>query len=103
VSSTHEEILKEITRAISESVTDSPRVQAILNRLEGEGFNIYILLESSVGLKKNNVNLPLHREKILIKRTGGKGIQFKITGEDMEFLRRIGVDPIKKVPRREGR
>ena len=97
----YEDLMKEITKAISESVTNSPQVSALLNRLQGEGYNIFILLESSVGLKKNNVNFPLMKEKTLIKRVGNTGVKFTINGDDLELLRRIGVDPIKKVPHRE--
>ena len=99
----HEDIMKQITRAISDCVTSSTQLNSLLNRLQGDGYNIFILLESSVGLKKHNVNMPLYKEKTLIKRTGNTGVQFKINVEDMEFLRKIGVDPIKKVPNKETR
>lgn len=96
-----EEIQKEIIRTVSDALTGSDLLNSLLNRLQGEGYHIYILLETSVGLKKSTVKLPLYKEKTLIKRTGNTGVHFTINGEDMELLRRIGVDPIKKVPHRE--
>ena len=96
-----EEVMKEISKIISESAKSSPELKDLLNRIQREGYNIFILLETSVGLKKDNTAIPLFKEKTLIKRTGNAGVHFNISLSDMEFFKKIGVDPIKKIPYRE--
>ena len=94
------EMLKELGQAINESISGSGRVHESIQRIRDEGYNLYMVLDAKVGVKKEgrsrkgSASSPA-REPVVTERAA-----FRINLKDLHFLRSMGIDPTVKVRRR---
>jgi hypothetical protein len=101
-------LLKELGDAINESISNSDEVNQRIQEIRDAGYNIYVLLDATIGLgtdgdEEESVD-ELKSEMPVRQST--PDIQFRINVQDLAFLRSVGIDPTRKVktPKRlEGR
>lgn len=90
------QLLKEFTNKFQKELENSSLVEEFLSNLEEEGFpaqlDIELVLSSQDKLKQN---LPI-KTKISFKNNIQNKPQFILTIEDLEFLRSLGIEPLKK-------
>lgn len=90
-----EKLLKELGEAINESISGSADVNRRIQRIKDHGYNLYVLLDATIGLNREgeaddaatSSSSPRRRETI----------QFRIDVNDLSFLRSVGIDPTRKV------
>lgn len=109
------QLLKELGDAINESISGSPEVNDRIQKIRDEGYNLYVVLDATIGLDREDEEESTSEVKTQItapkprkdKQEKGKAdIQFRINVQDLAFLRSVGIDPTRKVkaPKRlEGR
>lgn len=97
----YEEWMQKLILAVKEAAENSPQVQAWLMRFQEEGFSIFLLLDTTIGLRKNGIKMPFYRQKQLIKREDPKPVTFEMNAEDVNFLKSIGIDPLKEPKRKK--
>lgn len=110
------QLLKELGDAINESISGSEDVNERIQRIREEGYNLYVVLDATIGLNKEDEAQDVTAEgdpeggqqrknqRLLSGRR--EDVQFRIDITDLGFLRSIGIDPTRKVraPKRiEGR
>lgn len=110
------QLLKELGDAINESISGSEDVNDRIQRIREEGYNLYVVLDATIGLNKEDEAQDVTAEgdpeggqqrknqRLLSGRR--EDVQFRIDITDLGFLRSIGIDPTRKVraPKRiEGR
>jgi len=90
-------MLRDLGRALSEAISDSPEVGRSLHRIREEGYSLYLLVDC----KRDGEDAPGSRRRSG-ERAKEQGIEpmFKIDGRDLLFLRSIGIDPTKRRRRR---
>ncbi len=90
------QLLKEFTNKLQKELENSSLVEEFLSNLEEEGFqaqlDIELVLSSQDKLKQN---IPI-KTKISFKNDVQSKPQFILTIEDLEFLRSLGIEPLKK-------
>ncbi len=109
------QLLKELGDAINESISESTDVNDRIQRIRDEGYNLYVVLDATIGLNKEDEpeqsaataesTSPAARTVAIAKSPRGD-VQFRIDISDLGFLRSIGIDPTRKVKsqrRLEGR
>lgn len=74
-------LLKELGDAISETVTDSPRIAPIMNALKNSGYEVFLILEANPATGGRGVR----------PGTGKKRIVDGFTDEDRQFLKRLKI------------
>jgi len=94
-------MLRDLRRALSEAISESSEVSLTLRRIREEGYTLYLLvdckrdrlerLEREMGGELLPVAAP--------RRAGGEPV-FQINGQDLSFLRSIGIDPTRQLRRR---
>ena len=86
-------LIKELGHAINESISESDRIAEIMGRIKAAGYDLFLVLEVTIGFNKRGEKDPVHREKLTGDELGG-GREFQLTNQDAEFLRalKISVD-----------
>lgn len=85
-------LVKELGYAINESLADSERVSEVMGRIRAAGYDLFLILEVTIGFNKRGDTNAVHRQKF----TPGKQreAEFHLTNEDTRFLSslKISVD-----------
>ena len=86
------QLMKELEEAISGSLAKSDRVAHVITKINGEGFDIFLMLEATAGLSRLQ-NAASSRELVGTHRKNPES-QFMISANDARFLKslRISVD-----------
>jgi hypothetical protein len=89
-------MLRELRRALSDAISDSPDVSRTLRRIREEGYSLYLLVDCKREALGDDDPLPV------ASRIGRREREpvFQINGTDLHFLRSIGIDPTRRSRRR---
>ncbi|MHB0969852.1 MAG: hypothetical protein ACYC7A_01725 [Thermoanaerobaculia bacterium] len=87
-----EKLIKELGEAINESISSSPDVNRRIQRIKDQGYDLYVLLDATIGLNREN-----GENTSTAQRHKRETIQFRIDVNDLSFLRSVGIDPTRKV------
>lgn len=87
------QLLRELGTAINESISGSDDVNKQIQRIRDEGYNLYVVLDATIGL--NRQNEPEQPTEVIVK--SDKEVQFRININDLALLRALGIDPTRKV------
>ena len=82
-------LIKELGDAINESLSDSERISDVMSRIRNAGYDLFLVLEVTIGFnKRGEVNL-VHRQKLSPKGETDPG--FHLTTQDTQFLRALKI------------
>ena len=102
------EMLKELGKAINESISGSGRVHDSIQRIRDEGYNLYMVLDAKVGVNRRAPRSGSRRRSAAAPEAGkavatiGEQAAFRINIKDLRFLKSVGIDPTRKVRTRRG-
>lgn len=96
------QLLRDLGTAINESISGSDDVSRQIQRIRDEGYDLYVVLDATIGLNRNgeeeqeapetSTELALREEP---RET--REVQFRINVNDLGLLRALGIDPTRKV------
>ncbi len=93
------QLLRELGTAINESISSSEDVSKHIQRIRDEGYNLYVVLDATIGLNKQGDEE--HEQPAtggeLVVRDKDRDVQFRINVNDLAVLRGLGIDPTRKV------
>lgn len=92
------QLLRELGSAINDSISISEDVNEHIQRIRDEGYNLYVVLDATIGLNKlgeEAEELKPAPEGMLVK--SDRQVQFRINVNDLALLRALGIDPTRKV------
>ena len=87
-------LLRDLGTAINESISGSDDVNRQIQKIRDEGYNLYVVLDATIGLNRQDVPEAPSAELIV---KSDKEIQFRININDLALLRSLGIDPTRKV------
>lgn len=87
-------LIKELGNAINESLSDSEKIAEALGRIRAAGYDLFLVLEVTIGFNKRGEANLVHRQKLSADphREG----EFRLTQEDSEWLRAMKITPDDK-------
>ena len=88
------QLLRELGSAINESISGSDDVNKQIQKIRDEGYNLYVVLDATIGLNREGGE-PEPTAEVIVK--SDKEIQFRININDLALLRSLGIDPTRKV------
>jgi hypothetical protein len=94
------QLLRDLGTAINESISGSDDVNRHIQRIRDEGYNLYVVLDATIGLNKQGDEddpQPPTASAELVVRDENKDVQFRINVSDLSLLRGLGIDPTRKV------
>lgn len=77
---------KALEAAINEALTDSPEVGEIIRKIRGEGFDVFLIIEATVGFSRRD-------EEIGEAPQGLPAARLELTTQDERFLRSLKISP----------
>jgi hypothetical protein len=90
------QLLRDLGNAINESISASDDVNQQIQRIRDEGYNLYVVLDATIGLNKQDEEEQTEsRGELTVK--SDKDVSFRINVNDLALLRAIGIDPTRKV------
>lgn len=76
---------KRLEAAINEALTDSVRVSKIIQEIREEGFDVFLIIEATVGFSRRSDETAPSRQL--------PAAQLELTTQDERFLRSLKIDP----------
>ncbi len=89
------QLLRELGTAINESISGSEDVHRHMQRIREEGYELYVVLDATIGLNKQDDDETEAPKPQLV--AASKDVQFRINVNDLAVLRSLGIDPTRKV------
>jgi hypothetical protein len=85
------QLMKELGEAINESLSDSDQISEVVSRIKEGGYDIYLVLEATIGVSKQGENSP---DKASLVTTITTNPELKVNDQDLKFLKslRIKID-----------
>ncbi|MDE3179806.1 MAG: hypothetical protein KGM47_09115 [Acidobacteriota bacterium] len=81
--------MKELGNAINESLAESDKVSDVMGRIRAAGYDLFLVLEVTIGFNKNDESQPARRSRSAGRR---KGIQeLRLTTQDAAFLKELKI------------
>jgi hypothetical protein len=89
------QLMKELGDAINESLSDSEQISEVVSRIKEGGYDIFLVLEATIGVSKQGEKSP---DKTSLVTTLSTNPEFKVSDQDLKFLKslRIKIDEEKK-------
>ena len=91
------QMLRDLRRALSEAISDSTEVSRTLRKIREEGYSLYLLVDCK---REANVDDALSLAPASRYSSSERDPAFQINGNDLSFLRSIGIDPTRRLRRR---
>ena len=83
------QLMKELGDAINESLSESDRIADVMSRIRSAGYDLFLVLEVTIGFnKRGEVNL-VHRQKL--NADARPDPEFRLTTQDTQFLRALKI------------
>jgi hypothetical protein len=86
-------LMEELGQAINESLSDSDRIGEVMNKIKAAGYDLFLVLEVTIGFNKRGEGDVIHRQKI-----GGRRGKVQFTTEDARFLRALRITLEEREP-----
>jgi hypothetical protein len=90
------QLLRELGTAINESISGSDDVNRQIQKIRDEGYNLYVVLDATIGLNRQDEEQPEAPPAELVVKND-REVQFRINVNDLALLRALGIDPTRKV------
>jgi hypothetical protein len=87
--------MKELGEAINGSLSESEQIAQVIARIKEEGFDIFLVLEATIGFNRHDEELtPTSPELVSMRNKRNFEPDFTINANDVRFLKslRIRVD-----------
>jgi hypothetical protein len=91
------QLLRELGSAINESISSSDDVNRQIQKIREEGYNLYVVLDATIGLNKEGEDVPNPEPTTELVVKNDKDVVFRININDLALLRALGIDPTRKV------
>lgn len=84
------QLIKELGTAINESLSESEKIAEVMGRIRAAGYDLFLVLEVTIGFNKNeDVERPRRAKSSSGRRK--EAHEFRLTSEDAEFLRELKI------------
>jgi hypothetical protein len=86
--------MKDLGEAINGSLSDSEQIAQVISKIKEEGFDIFLVLEATVGFNRRDEAAADQAAELVSSRRTNADPEFSINAHDVRFLKslRISVD-----------
>jgi hypothetical protein len=82
-------LIKELGNAINESLAESEKISDVMGRIRAAGYDLFLVLEVTIGFNKRGSTNVVHRQKISSDEK--TSTEFQLTSDDAQFLRELKI------------
>lgn len=80
--------MKELGDAINESLSDSEQISEVVSRIKEGGYDIFLVLEATIGVSKQGEKSP---DKTSLITTMSSNPELKVSDQDLKFLKSLRI------------
>jgi hypothetical protein len=84
------QLMKELGEAINESLSDSDQIAEVVSRIKEGGYDIFLVLEATIGVSKQGENATEKQSLVSTLRTSASA-ELKINDQDLKFLKSLRI------------
>jgi hypothetical protein len=84
-------LIKELGDAIDESLAESDRIAEVMSRIRNVGYDLFLILEVTIGFNKRGEVNMVHRQKLSAEPRPDPDPDFHLTTQDTQFLRALKI------------
>jgi len=74
---------KKVEAAINRALTDSPEINAAIQKIREEGYDVFLIVEATIGFNRQEEGAPPKSDTI----------RLDLTSQDQKFLRMLKISP----------
>ncbi len=74
---------KKVEAAINRALTDSPEINAAIQKIRDEGYDVFLIVEATIGFNRQEENAAPKSDSI----------RLDLTNQDEKFLRKMKISP----------
>ncbi len=82
-------LIKELGNAINDSLADSEAIADVMARIRAAGYDLFLVLEVTIGFNKRGEANLVHRQKLNAEPRSDP--EFRLTTQDAQFLRALKI------------
>ena len=82
------QLMKELGEAINGSLSDSEQIAEVVSRIKEGGYDIFLVLEATIGVSKQGEN---NTENKSLVSTLSTNPELKISDQDLKFLKSLRI------------
>lgn len=82
-------LVKELGHAINESLAESERIADVMGRIRSAGYDLFLVLEVTIGFNKRGEANLVHRQKLTPQER--RETEFHLSNQDTQFLRALKI------------
>ena len=82
-------LIKELGTAINDSLSESDRIAEVMGRIRAAGYDLFLVLEVTIGFNKRGEASLVHRQKLTPEQRHDS--EFRLTNQDAQFLRALKI------------
>jgi hypothetical protein len=82
------QLMKELSDAINESLSDSEQIAEVVSRIKEGGYDIFLVLEATIGVSKQGEKTS---DKTSLVTTLSTNPELKINDQDLKFLKSLRI------------
>ena len=79
--------MQELGNAINESLSDSDRIAAAIGEIKRAGYDVFLVLEATIGFNKTDESEP----KTVTAAGSRRDPEFRVNTQDMKFLKSLKI------------
>lgn len=84
------QLMKELGEAINESLSDSEQIAEVVSRIKEGGYDIFLVLEATIGVSKQGESATDKQSLVSTLRTSASA-ELKINDQDLKFLKSLRI------------
>ena len=91
------QLMKELGDAINESLSEAEPIAAVIGKIKGEGYDVFLVLEATVGFNRHEEEEQPKPEAVRAGKAVNANPELKVSAQDVRFLKslRISLDESK--------
>ena len=82
-------LINELGEAINDSLSESEAISDVMARIRGSGYDLFLVLEVTIGFNKQGEADLSHRAQVTPKEP--RRTEFQLTNQDAQFLRALKI------------
>jgi hypothetical protein len=82
-------LMKDLGEAINVSLSESEQIAQVIARIKDEGFDVFLVLEATIGFNKHDEEAPA--PQLVSSRKKNVEPEFSINAHDVRFLKSLRI------------
>ena len=83
------QLMKELGEAINESLSEAEPIAAVIGKIKGEGYDVFLVLEATVGFNRHEEEPK--PEAVRAGKAVSANPELKVNAQDLRFLKSLRI------------